>query len=859
MNQRVFQPSFAGGIIGSDMYARSDTTKYAVGVKSADNVFVRLQGGLSNRPGFRNASGFDTSSGASTQWLMSVQITESLSYHVEFSDGFFTVISEGAYVLDSNVTPATLASISEADPMQIVANSAGEAAVFSVDDLVYLDDPNGDHALDQQVFKVTGVASATISLVCYDGTTVDTSAGAATWGTIGSGATLSKVYQGTHSYAIADVPFLRYAQDNADIYIVHPGYAPSKLTITAADDWALTAITFEPTTQPPAALAAATINAATQTNPVVITTAAAHGLSDGSTIYVDSVGGMTELNQRYFTVVAESTTTLELYSAGGSAIDGTGYTAYTTGGTATTSTGIEATAQSGTTYRWRISALDGDSLEESLPGDIIELDSDLALTDVTLIWPAVENATIYNIYKEAEGGYGLVGTTANTSFVDNNIDPDTTFGPKQTRNPFENGNNPSVVGFAEQRLALAATVNDPQVVEMSQTGTFTNFTRGYPVQAADALTFRLRTGQLNTVRSLVSGTALLMFTGAAEWLVTGNQQEGVLTPTSIVPRPLSYWGSYDLEPLKVGEYVFFLEPSGSVIRDFRLAPSDNVNQNSRDLTIMVRDLFEGLEVTSWCYAKAPHSLIWVTLSDGSLLSICYMAEHDLWGWTTHTLGGTDAVVYQVSCAREGAEDAVYAVVGRTLENGHCIMTERLDTRVDAVIEDAFYLDAGLSYSGTEASVFSGLFHLRGQTVSVLADGAVFTDLTVNEAGAIDLGDDVGTVVHAGLPYTATIETLDVDFEADGLGSMQGRYKAASEVAVMVKSTRGISAGTDEDRMQELIEWEPAFVGAPIPAFTGTRVLNVDGDWVRNATVIVKQTYPLPMTVLGIAPEWALGE
>lgn len=70
----------------------------------------------------------------------------------------------------------------------------------------------------------------------------------------------------------------------------------------------------------------ATITAATQANPVVVT-AAAHGLSNSDEITILNVLGMTELNGLGFTVANVTTDTFEL-----SGVNGTGYTAYTSGG-----------------------------------------------------------------------------------------------------------------------------------------------------------------------------------------------------------------------------------------------------------------------------------------------------------------------------------------------------------------------------------------------------------------------------------------------------------------------------------------------------------------------------------------------
>lgn len=80
---------------------------------------------------------------------------------------------------------------------------------------------------------------------------------------------------------------------------------------------------------------AQTITGATQADPIVVTTSGSHGYSNGDDVYIDSVGGMTQLNNRWFTVANVTGTTFELTDLrSGTDIDGTGYTAYTSGGEA---------------------------------------------------------------------------------------------------------------------------------------------------------------------------------------------------------------------------------------------------------------------------------------------------------------------------------------------------------------------------------------------------------------------------------------------------------------------------------------------------------------------------------------------
>ena len=69
------------------------------------------------------------------------------------------------------------------------------------------------------------------------------------------------------------------------------------------------------------------ITAITKANPAVVT-ANSHGLSNGDRVFIASVGGMTEVNNREFTVAGATTNTFQL-----SGIDSSAFTTYTSGGT----------------------------------------------------------------------------------------------------------------------------------------------------------------------------------------------------------------------------------------------------------------------------------------------------------------------------------------------------------------------------------------------------------------------------------------------------------------------------------------------------------------------------------------------
>jgi len=511
-----------------------------------------------------------------------------------------------------------------------------------------------------------------------------------------------------------------------------------------------------------------------------------------------------------------------------------------------------------TAYQYVVSAVSGENGEEGLPSAMNAAANDLttAGNSNVITWDAVDGATYYRVYKEFNGIYGYIGITQAETFIDENITPNTADNPQTERDPFASATDwPSAVGFIDQRLTFAATANNPQVVEMSTSTTPFNFNRALTPGASDAVSFRMRAQKLNRVYHILDADRPIILTAGAEWYMQTENDAGV-APGNFSLRPKTFRGSAQFPPpVLIGETVLHVTRDGNTLREFSLDVSrDNA---SADVTVLARHLFRGKTIASMAYAQSPNSVLWVTMTDGSLYTMTYIEEHEIWGWTKQVLGGTDVFVHQVATVTEGAYDTPYFVVSRTLQGQTTTRVERLDDRSFSDVEDAYFVDCGVRYDGDPATVIGGLPHLAGEEVTALADGNVIAGLTVADNGTITL-PAASSKVSVGLPYEAFMVTLGEDFgdQIEGLGSGLGRFSAPTEVAVKVVDTRGISAGVEGGYLNEVKE----FTGAnPIPLVTTTHLVTIEGDWDMDVSIEVRQAYPLPMTVTAIAPEWELGE
>lgn len=519
-----------------------------------------------------------------------------------------------------------------------------------------------------------------------------------------------------------------------------------------------------------------------------------------------------------------------------------------------------ATGTGSTTYTYKVASISDASGEESLPSGSGSTTNDLSIAGNknTISWSAVSGAARYIVYKEDNGVYGFIGGTSGTSFTDENITADLADGPQTGYNPFVGaGNYPRCSTFVDQRLAFASSLNNPQACWLSQSANYENFGFSRPRKASDGFEFRIRARQVNEIRALLQTRGLMILTSGGEWNVTGGQDE-YLAPDTIVVKNQGYRGASKVQPIVVGNTVLFAQERGGVVRDFSYEFAED-GFVGKDLTIMARHMFEERTIKAWAYAQAPYSMVWCVLDDGSLVTLTYMKEHDVWGWTKHE---TDGTFEDVTVIGEGQEDVPYFIVKRTIGGVTKRYIERLHTRYFPDIKDAFFVDSGLTYSGAAATVFSGLSHLEGKSVVALADGNVVRNLTV-ASGAITL-PFAAEVVHVGLPYEATLTTLDLDLgQINGLGTVQGRNKSVAEVTFRVENTRGIWLGSKDGTRDggKLIEWKQRAGEAwsdPIQAYTGDLRITPMADWTKGGNVVVKQFDPLPCTILAIMPDISVG-
>lgn len=524
---------------------------------------------------------------------------------------------------------------------------------------------------------------------------------------------------------------------------------------------------------------------------------------------------------------------------------------------------VTATATVGAgavTYRYTVTAVDSTGREESLAGTPDDCTNNLLTTGNynTITWSSVSGAVRYNVYKQDNGLYGYIGQTDTTSFIDENITADLSKTPPIANTPFTGSDNyPAAVTYYEQRRSFAGTNNKPQNFWLTRTGTESNLAYSIPTRDDDAIAYRISARERNVIKHLVPLTSLLALTSSAEFAIASSDS-GAITPATTTIRPQSYVGANDAQPLVINNTVIFGAARGGHLREL------GYNWQAQgfltgDLSLRAPHLFDNYDIEDLAYAKAPYPVVWAISSSGKLLGMTYIPEHQVGPIHQHdsyTDDGERMSEFESVCVvPEGDEDAVYVVVKRYIDGADTRYVERFTARYFASAEDAFFVDCGVTYDGPPVDVISsGLDHLEGEVVNILVDGAVHPQRTVT-GGEITL-DVEGSVIHIGLPITADIKTLPLVLETSGAG--QGRQKNINKVWLRVHESSGIFAGPSFSSLTRAKQRTTEPYGSPPDLKSEEIPIVLTPSWGDSGQLCVRQTEPLPLTIVSFSLEVAIG-
>lgn len=273
MSQPIIQTSFNSGEWSPNLNARVDMKQYHSGAALLRNFFVDYRGGATASPGTKYViqvgdPGFPVR-------LIGFQASFTVSYILEFGQGYVRFITNGAPVLEA---AKTITGITQANPGVVTSAAHG----YANGNRVYIAAVGGMTQVNGNYYTVMGVTANTFQLADLNNNLVNTT----TYTAYTAGGTVSRVYTIASPYTGAELAALKFAQNVNVMVLCHPNHPPYQLILTSAANWALTAITFGSTVATPTGQSVATTLAAGTWNyAYVITAVDANGQESGPSAF----------------------------------------------------------------------------------------------------------------------------------------------------------------------------------------------------------------------------------------------------------------------------------------------------------------------------------------------------------------------------------------------------------------------------------------------------------------------------------------------------------------------------------------------------------------------------------------------
>ena len=393
---------------------------------------------------------------------------------------------------------------------------------------------------------------------------------------------------------------------------------------------------------------------------------------------------------------------------------------------------------------------------------------------------------------------------------------------------------PRTVTFHEGRLYFGGSKSLPNTIFASRVGRFFDFNPGESLDD-DAIEVTLNTGQVNAVTGLFSGRDLQIFTKGGEFFLPQSDLDPI-TPSNVVIQGATKRGSKEgIKPVGAESGTMFIQRSGKSLREFLFSDvelsyiSNNISLLSSHLLVTPTDL-----ALRKATSTDDGDLLLIVNNDGSLATYSILRGQNV---IAPSLSTTDGEFINVAVD----VDTVYYVIKRTVNSNTVYYVETWND--DNTTDSSILFTGGTKPSST---TLSGLSHLQGKTVKVIADDAMQTDKVVNGSGQITLDAVPTTYVEVGLNYTPTVKTMPVELKLPS-GNTIGQKKRIVEASPLLYLSQNLTLDSKD------------FPFTAATFFTGKKRRKPMLGYDREGQLTFSQSAPLFFTLLGVEYKVSVGQ
>ena len=393
---------------------------------------------------------------------------------------------------------------------------------------------------------------------------------------------------------------------------------------------------------------------------------------------------------------------------------------------------------------------------------------------------------------------------------------------------------PRTCTFHEGRLYFGGVKSRPNTIFASRVARFFDFNPGEALDD-DSIELTISTDSTNAITGLFSGRDLQIFTKGGEFFLPQSTLDPI-TPTNVVVNGATRRGSKEgIKPVGAESGTLFIQRAGKSLREFLFSDVE-LSYISNNISLLSSHLLKS--PSDMALRKATSTtdgdlLLIVNETDGSLATYSILRGQNV---IAPSLSTTDGEFVNV-----GVDvDQIYFTVKRTISSADKYYVECFN---DDNTTDSAKLYSGGSKPST--TTVTGLSHLEGKTVKVIADDQMQLDKTVS-SGQITLDAVPTTYVEIGLNYTPTIKTLPVELKLSS-GNIVAQKKRIVEATANLYLSQNLTLNGND----------LLFVAGDF--FTGKKRKKPMLGYDRDGQMTFSQSAPLFFTLLGVEYKVSVGQ
>lgn len=692
------------------MAGRTDINKYHNGCSVLVNATVLPHGGVVKRSGTEYIA---KSPNKCKLFPFEFSVDDALV--LEFSNLLIRFYKDGDRVYEDDIE---IASTTEDDPVLVTTDAAHNLAD---NEWVYLEDIDTATSLNDKIYQitVTGAGGVTkFTLQDTEGNDID-GTGIGVGGALGS---CKRVYQIISPYTSAQAFQIHVTQSADVMYIAHKDVPPKKLSRVGATDWTIASVDFTGGPFLEENTTAANLMGFARTGG---TARSEYYFPAGATGTLTATGGHTPFlgtandvgtlwlvkhtrdNDNTTSTFAKDTNvvpTLTTFASGAIKIKGNFTVTFEP-----IATGKEAKL-------WR-KAGNGNWQDFRSFRGATAYSATEDKNDVLYAMTRSDNTINGTLTAKGQVNRGVVkvttqsSTTVATVIVIDPVLSNNSSDAAVTTPMWSEGawglfrGYPRTVTFFEDRLWWASSANNPDTLWSSQSGN----TGGYENMEfndlgldTDAITAPINDNEVSQIQWMLARQVMAVGAANKEYRFGASDIDKPVTPSDRKATPQTAFGSDAIQPVILNNAIFFFQRQGRKLRGMKF---DAITENFQadDATLLANTILESAP-TCMAVQRIPDSLIWVTRTDGILLSFTYEPDEEVSGWARHITQNSTGVetpvgFYEsVAVIHGSVEDEVWVSVKRIINSVTVRYVEKFATRFFDQIDEAMMLDSAVVVS-----------------------------------------------------------------------------------------------------------------------------------------------------------------